>query len=143
MLSPTRTMPFAEALAAARAGSVTRQAAGLLIRARNGEEEDSLLSAAARLRDEIKGRRVTYSKKVFIPLTNLCRDYCGYCTFRKDPGDPGAHTLTPDEVLQVAREGEKLGCSEALFSLSDKPELIFPAMRETWRHLGFSSTLHS
>jgi len=85
---------------------------------------------------------ITYSRKVFIPLTNLCRDYCGYCTFRRDPGDPGAHTLTPDEVLQVAREGEKLGCSEALFSLGDKPELIFPEMRETLRHLGFRSTLH-
>jgi 7,8-didemethyl-8-hydroxy-5-deazariboflavin synthase CofG subunit len=141
MLSPTRTMPFAEALAAAREGSVTRQAAGLLIRARNGEEEDSLLSAAARLRDEIKGRRVTYSKKVFIPLTNLCRDYCGYCTFRKDPNQAGAQTMTPDEVIAVAEAGARLGCKEALFSLGDRPEAIFPEMREALARLGHRTTL--
>src|SRR5436190_7780285 len=141
MLSPMRTMPFAEALAAAREGSVTRQAAGVLIRARNGEEEDSLLSAAARLRDEIKGRRVTYSKKVFIPLTNLCRDYCGYCTFRKDPNQAGAQTMTPDEVIAVAEAGARLGCKEALFSLGDRPEAIFPEMRETLAHLGHRTTL--
>jgi FO synthase len=85
---------------------------------------------------------ITYSRKVFIPLTNLCRDYCGYCTFRRDPGDPGAHTMTPDEVLSVARAGDKLGCTEALFSLGDKPELLFPEMRETLRRLGYKSTLH-
>src|SRR5262249_37704061 len=83
-----------------------------------------------------------YSRKVFIPLTNLCRDYCGYCTYRRDPGDPGAHTLTPDEVLAVAKEGEKLGCTEALFSLGDRPEALFPEMRETLRRLGYRSTLH-
>ena len=85
---------------------------------------------------------ITYSRKVFIPLTNLCRDYCGYCTFRRDPGEPGAHTMTPDQVLEVAREGEKMGCTEALFSLGDKPELVFPEMRATLRHLGYNSTLH-
>ncbi len=84
---------------------------------------------------------ITYSRKVFLPLTNLCRDYCGYCTFRRDPGEPGAHTMTPEEVLAVARQGEKLGCTEALFSLGDKPELLFPQMRETLRHLGHNSTL--
>src|SRR5437868_6841691 len=141
MLSPTRTMPFAEALAAARAGSVTRQAAGLLIRARNGEEEDALLSAAARLRDEIKGRRVTDSKKVFIPLNNLCRHYCGYCTFRKDPNQAGAQTMTPDEVIAVAEAGARLGCEEALFSLGDRPEAIFPEMREALARLGHRTTL--
>ena len=60
---------------------------------------------------------ITYSRKVFIPLTNLCRDYCGYCIFRRDPNDPGAHTMTPEEVLDVVRKGAKLGCTEALFSL--------------------------
>src|SRR6185369_8320162 len=111
------------------------------IRARDGEECDSLLSAAARLRDELKGRRVTYSKKVFIPLTNLCRDYCGYCTFRKDPGQPGAKTMTPDEVVAVAEAGARLGCKEALFSLGDRPEAIFPEMRETLARLGHRTTL--
>ena len=79
---------------------------------------------------------------MFIPLTNLCRDYCGYCTYRRDPDDPGAHTMTPDEVLSVAQQGEKLGCTEALFSLGDRPEALFPEMRETLRKLGYRSTLH-
>ena len=94
------------------------------------------------VRQRFKPGIVTYSRKVFIPLTNLCRDYCGYCTFRRDPGQPGAHTMTPDDVLVVARAGEKLGCTEALFSLGDKPELAFPEMRERLRHLGYKSTLH-
>jgi 7,8-didemethyl-8-hydroxy-5-deazariboflavin synthase CofG subunit len=102
----------------------------------------TLLSAALEVRQRFKPGIVTYSRKVFIPLTNLCRDYCGYCTFRRDPGQPGAHTMTPDEVLEVACAGEKLGCTEALFSLGDKPELAFPEMRESLRHLGYKSTLH-
>jgi FO synthase len=105
-------------------------------------ELPGLLARARALRDYFKPAIITYSRKVFIPLTNLCRDYCGYCTFRRDPGQPGAHTMTPDEVLRVAHEGEKLGCTEALFSLGDKPELIFPEMRETLRILGYRSTLH-
>jgi FO synthase len=101
-----------------------------------------LLARACDLRDRFKPGVITYSRKVFIPLTNLCRDYCGYCTFRRDPGQPGAHTMTPEEVLRVAGEGEKLGCTEALFSLGDKPELLFPEMRDTLRCLGYRSTLH-
>ena len=106
------------------------------------DELPGLLAAAREAKEAFKPGIITYSRKVFIPLTNLCRDYCGYCTFRRDPGQPGAHTMTPDEVLEVARAGEKLGCTEALFSLGDKPELIFPEMRETLRHLGYKSTLH-
>ena len=102
----------------------------------------SLLSAAAQARNRFKPGAISYSRKIFIPLTNLCRDYCGYCIFRRDPGELGAHTMTPDEVLEVARAGEKLGCTEALFSLGDKPELAFPEMRETLRRLGYKSTLH-
>jgi 7,8-didemethyl-8-hydroxy-5-deazariboflavin synthase CofG subunit len=105
-------------------------------------ELPTLLAAAVEARQRFKPDVITYSRKVFIALTNLCRDYCGYCIFRRDPGDPGAHTMTPEEVLQVAQAGEKLGCTEALFSLGDKPELAFPEMRETLRHLGFKSTLH-
>ena len=101
-----------------------------------------LLAAAMAARQNFKASIVTYSRKVFIPLTNLCRDYCGYCTFRRDPGQPGAHTMTPDQVWDVARSGEKMGCTEALFSLGDKPELAFPEMRETLRRLGYKSTLH-
>jgi 7,8-didemethyl-8-hydroxy-5-deazariboflavin synthase CofG subunit len=101
-----------------------------------------LLVAARTAKERFKPGVITYSRKVFLPLTNLCRDYCGYCTFRRDPGEAGAHTMTPDEVLSVARQGEKLGCTEALFSLGDKPELAFPEMRETLHHLGYKSTLH-
>ncbi len=102
----------------------------------------ALLAAARAAKEKFKPGIITYSRKVFLPLTNLCRDYCGYCTFRRDPGEPGAHTMTPEEVLAVARAGEKLGCTEALFSLGDKPELLFPQMRDTLRHLGYKSTLH-
>ena len=101
-----------------------------------------LLAAARALKQQYRPGVVTYSRKVFIPLTNLCRDYCGYCTYRRDPGEPGAHTMTPDEVLLVAQQGEKLGCTEALFSLGDRPEALFPEMRETLRKLGYRSTLH-
>ncbi|MGA2390198.1 MAG: 7,8-didemethyl-8-hydroxy-5-deazariboflavin synthase CofG [Candidatus Sulfotelmatobacter sp.] len=102
----------------------------------------ALLAAARAAKENLKPGVITYSRKVFLPLTNLCRDYCGYCTFRRDPGEPGAQTMTPEDVLAVAREGEKLGCTEALFSLGDKPELLFPEMRDTLRHLGYKSTLH-
>lgn len=104
-------------------------------------ELPDLLAWARATKERFKPEVITYSRKVFIPLTNLCRDYCGYCTFRRDPGEPGAHTMTPDEVLAVARAGEKLGCTEALFSLGDKPELLFPEMRDTLRGLGYTSTL--
>jgi 7,8-didemethyl-8-hydroxy-5-deazariboflavin synthase CofG subunit len=102
----------------------------------------ALLSAAAEARGNFRTNVITYSRKVFIPLTNLCRDYCGYCTFRRDPGQAGAHTMTPDEVMEVVRVGEKMGCTEALFSLGDKPELLFPEMREDLRRMGYKSTLH-
>lgn len=101
-----------------------------------------LLAAARAAKERFKPGVITYSRKVFIPLTNLCRDYCGYCTFRRDPGDPGAHTMTLEEVLAAARAAEDLGCTEALFSLGDKPELLFPQMRDTLRRFGYNSTLH-
>ncbi len=84
---------------------------------------------------------ITYSRKVFIPLTNLCRDRCGYCTFAREPGDGQAHTMTPDEVLAVARAGRKAGCKEALFSLGDKPELRYPEYREWLEQRGLASTI--
>jgi 7,8-didemethyl-8-hydroxy-5-deazariboflavin synthase CofG subunit len=100
-----------------------------------------LLAAASSLRAQGKGTTVTFSKKVFIPLTTLCRDYCSYCTFRKDPGEPGAHFMTPGEVLALADEGRRAGCKEALFSLGDQPERIFPEAREFLRQQGFARTL--
>src|SRR5580704_16606696 len=97
-----------------------------------------LLTAANSLRDQGKGSTITFSKKVFIPLTTLCRDYCGYCTFRKDPGEPGAHFMTPDEVLALAEQGRRAGCKEALFSLGDQPERIFPEARDFLKEQGFA-----
>ncbi len=120
---------------------ISRDLALRLIRC-SDDDLSALLAAARAAKENFKPGVITYSRKVFLPLTNLCRDYCGYCTFRRDPGEPGAHTMTPEEVLTVARAGEKLGCTEALFSLGDKPELLFPEMRETLRLLGYKSTLH-
>jgi 7,8-didemethyl-8-hydroxy-5-deazariboflavin synthase CofG subunit len=132
----------AEELAELPSGSpISRNLALRLIRCSNNDLS-ALLAAARAAKENFKPGVITYSRKVFLPLTNLCRDYCGYCTFRRDPGDFGAHTMTPEEVLAVARAGEKMGCTEALFSLGDKPELLFPEMRDTLRHLGYKSTLH-
>jgi FO synthase len=102
---------------------------------------DELLEAARAVCQQGKGNTVSFSKKVFIPLTTLCRDYCGYCTFRKDPGQPGAHFMTPDEVLALAEQGRRAGCKEALFSLGDQPERIFPEAREFLKRQGYPRTL--
>jgi FO synthase len=132
-----------DALAKIEAGyePISRDSACALLR--TGDDElPELLAAAQAARARFRPGVITYSRKVFLPLTNLCRDYCGYCTFRRDAGEVGAHTMTPDEVMDVVRAGELAGCTEALFSLGDKPELLFPEMRETLRHLGYKSTLH-
>jgi 7,8-didemethyl-8-hydroxy-5-deazariboflavin synthase CofG subunit len=105
------------------------------------ERLPALLEAASALRDRGHGRRISFSAKVFIPLTTLCRDYCGYCTFRKDPGEPGAFTMTADQVLALARAGARLGAKEALFSLGDKPEALFPEHRAFLRSVGHRTTL--
>src|SRR5580693_4381921 len=102
---------------------------------------ETLLQTAAAVRERFKGNSVSYSRKVFIPLTHLCRDYCGYCTFRADP-QPGVPAyMTPDEVLAVAETGRRAGCKEALFSLGDQPERVFPEAKEFLKRLGFDRTL--
>src|SRR6266446_1200824 len=140
LISDTRCATAAE-LASAGSTPISREAACRLLEA-DDEMLPSLLSAAQVARARFKLAVITYSRKVFLPLTNLCRDYCGYCTFRRDSGEPGAHTMTPDEVMEVVRAGERMGCTEALFSLGDKPELLFPEMRDTLRRFGYKSTLH-
>ncbi|PYX81657.1 MAG: 7,8-didemethyl-8-hydroxy-5-deazariboflavin synthase subunit CofG [Acidobacteria bacterium] len=142
LTTDTRPGTFSSSIAEeVRAGlPLTQEAAYASIR--GDTELADLLAAARAAKERFKPGVVTYSRKVFIPLTNLCRDYCGYCIFRRDPGQPGAHTMTPEEVLEVAHAGEKLGCTEALFSLGDKPELAFPEMRALLHHLGYNSTLH-
>jgi FO synthase len=127
------------ALTLARTGHAIDRSAALLL-AEQASLQD-LLHASTSIRACGKGAVVTYSRKVFIPLTTLCRDYCGYCAFRKDPGQPGAHFMTPEEVLALAERGRLAGCKEALFSLGDQPERIFPEAREFLRKQGFSRTL--
>jgi FO synthase len=116
----------------------------------DGDPLDRLLTAAARVRDAglaSAGRPgvVTYSRKVFIPLTHLCRDRCHYCTFVTTPGrlraDGRAPFLSPDEVLDVARAGAALGCKEALFTLGDRPEDRWPVAARWLEEHGFDSTL--
>jgi FO synthase len=99
-----------------------------------------LMSEATRLRDEGKGRTVTYSRKAFIPLTTLCRDRCTYCTFAKPPG-AGGEFMTLDEVLSLARAGERYGCTEALLTLGDQPEERWPAARAFLEDQGMASTI--
>ncbi len=101
---------------------------------------EALFAEAARLRDEGKGRVVTYSRKVFVPLTTLCRDRCTYCTFAKPPGAGGEY-LTLDDVLAIVRAGDRHGCTEALLTLGDRPEDRWPAAREFLSERGLASTM--
>ncbi len=129
------------ALEAASSGKpLTRENALALIRA-SGRHLLHLLDLASAIRDTGRGRTVSFSKKVFIPLTRLCRDRCGYCTFRRDPGEPGDGFLTAEEVLAIASAGARLGCKEALFSLGEKPELAFPEARRFLTDRGYRTTI--
>ncbi len=101
----------------------------------------ALVEAAGRIRDAGHPSAVSYSRKVFIPLTHLCRDVCHYCTFAQVPRKVQAPYLTPDEVLKIAEDGAKAGCKEALFTLGDKPELRYKAAREGLKALHQDSTL--
>lgn len=98
----------------------------------------ALMRRAARIRDTHWGRTVTYSRKAFVPLTNMCRDTCGYCTFVKHPDSPEANIMTPEQVLATARKGEREGCKELLFSLGEKPELRYEKARKGLERLGYS-----
>jgi FO synthase len=100
-----------------------------------------LMEEAAALRDAGHGRVLSYSRKVFIPLTKLCRDVCHYCTFAEKPRSGRAAYLSPDEVLAIARAGAKAGCTEALFTLGDKPELRWRQARDALAEMGHASTI--
>jgi FO synthase len=126
-------------------GPLGRAEAEVLLRAR-GDGLAELLGYAQRARDAglaAAGRPgvITYSKKVFIPLTRLCRDRCGYCTFATVPGRLESMYLSPDEVLEIAREGARLGCKEALFTLGDRPEARWKQAREWLDAHGYEDTL--
>src|SRR5216110_506144 len=134
------------ALARARDGKPLDQGeAAVLLHAR-GADLDTLLAYAGRTRDAgltAAGRPgvITYSRKVFIPLTRLCRDRCGYCTFATVPGRLDSPFLSPDEVLAIARQGAALGCKEALFTLGDRPEDRWRQAREWLDERGYDDTL--
>src|SRR4051795_4305060 len=102
---------------------------------------DELCAEARAVRERGTGSLVTYSPKVFIPLTKLCRDVCHYCTFARPPRRGERAYMSIDEVLEVARAGERAGCREALFTLGDKPELRYRAAREELAALGCATTI--
>ena len=129
------------ALARAAAGkTLTVDEAAALLDARGGAL-DELCATAARIRDQAFGRRVAYSRKVFVPLTHLCRDTCGYCTFAWPPKRDVPAYLSPEQVLDIARAGQAAGCKEALFTLGDRPEDRYPAARAWLEARGYASTL--
>jgi 7,8-didemethyl-8-hydroxy-5-deazariboflavin synthase CofG subunit len=137
--SPADPAAIARVLALAESGGeISRDDALLLI---CFAETGALLEAAASLRTRIKGRTISYSRKAFLPLTTFCRDYCGYCTFRRDPGQPGGRYMTPEDVLATANRAREAGCHELLFSLGDQPEVEFQDARDFLRSYGYERTL--
>ena len=122
VVSTKTTLDFSEACERIRSGHV------------------DLFCQAGQLRDEKFGKTLTYSPKVFLPVTNLCRDRCSYCTFRKGPKDAGAHTMSLAEISACVSEGAKLGCHEALLCLGDRPEAVFPSYRKVLQGFGVSTT---
>ena len=105
------------------------------------DDTGALMEAARGVRDRRSGGVVTYSRKIFIPLTELCRDVCRYCTFAKTPGNVRAPYLTADEAIDIARRGAEAGCTEALFTLGDQPERRYRTAREALAEMGFESTI--
>ena len=128
-----------DSLADPRAAAALSATAALSLGAASGHELIALLAEAARARDAAWGRVITYSRKVFVPLTNMCRNSCGYCAFVKAPGSPEARVMTPEAVMAVARSGARMGCKEVLFSLGEKPELRHREARDALRILGYPS----
>jgi len=129
------------ALRRARDGAALDPAEATVLLQALGDDLDDLCASAGRVRDRGHGTVVTYSRKVFIPLTRLCRDRCHYCTFATTPGHLPAPYLRPDEVLAIAREGQAAGCKEALFTLGDRPEERWPQAAEWLDAHGYASTL--
>ncbi|HEX6331571.1 MAG TPA: bifunctional FO biosynthesis protein CofGH [Actinomycetota bacterium] len=140
-MEPANPRVVRRALARAESGkSLSPDEASGLLEAR-GDELEALMSVAARLRALGHGATVTYSRKVFVPLTMLCRDHCHYCTFAKPPAKMDAPFLSPDQVVAIAEGGRRLGCKEALFTLGDRPEDRYQIAREWLAARGYTSTL--
>lgn len=108
----------------------------------NSEQTDLIASVARNIRNRIKGRSITYSRKVFINLVNLCRDTCSYCTYKRDPSDKSASMMTPQQVLTIAEVGKRVRCTEALFVTGERPEQRYSQAREWLMSVGgYSSTV--
>jgi FO synthase len=137
----SRPAPIDEILRRAAAGDRLSEDDAIALIECDDRDLAAVMAAAAGMRDRGKGREVSYSRKVFLPVTNLCRDRCTYCTFRKDPDEPGAWTMTLPEIAQWSRRGRQLGCKEALMCLGDKPEVAFKEYRATLEALGARSTV--
>lgn len=105
------------------------------------EEFEHLRRIAGRVRDKHWGLRLTYSRKVFVPLTNMCRDECGYCTFVQKPDSPHARIMTLRQVMETVHHGERMGCKEVLFSLGEKPEQRYPEARQRLALLGHENMI--
>jgi FO synthase len=131
----------AAALDGALTGFPLDRSAAILLLTCPATDLPAVCAAARLLRERGKRQTVTFSPKVFIPLTRLCRDACGYCTFRTTPDTDPRLYMTPDEVLAVAQAGERLGCTEALFTLGERPEQRFPEARRWLTARGYRSTL--
>lgn len=129
------------ALEQALAGRSVSDAQARHLIALTAEALPALLATAAHVRTARKGRVITYSPKVFLPVTNLCLDRCAYCTFRQDPDTPEAWTMLPEDVRRYCHSGRQLGCIEALMCLGDKPERAIRSYRQTLDVLGHASTV--
>ncbi len=129
------------ALERAASGEALADADAIALADAHGADLGALIRSAAAQRDFRWGRRLTFSPKVFLPVTNLCRNRCDYCSFRRSPGDAGEWTMTPDEVAAALDGARDAGCLEALLCLGDKPEVAFSAYRETLAGLGQATTV--
>ena len=132
---------LASAIDRAAGGDPLADADALALADAGAELLPSLMAAASAVRDRRWGRTVTFSPKVFLPLTNLCRNRCDYCSFRRSAGDAGEWTMTPVEVGDWLDRAREQGCAEALFCLGDKPESSFPSYRKTLESFGHKSTV--
>ena len=139
--SPDTRSGVADVLRRARQISPLSEDDAAALAGADGAACAEMCAVASEIRDQGKGRVVSFSPKVFIPLTRLCRDFCGYCTFRQDPASVSSLYMTQEEVLAVARAGEKLGCTEALFTLGERPEQRYPQAAEWLKARGYTSTL--
>lgn len=130
-----------EILDRARDGLQPEKDEAILLIKSNWRDLKKIVSAASDIREKVKDRQITYSKNVFIPLTNMCRNECAYCGFKKKPTDPKARILTPKEVMEIVKIGEETGCREALFVMGERPETLYTQARSQLKKLGYSTII--